>query len=86
MGDLIEADVGSPLAMRLWGALSPASKVPMRVRIQTAPAETGTRVNVEASSRQGWYAGQVRKLAGRVYDRGFTELFSRLRTAAPPLS
>jgi hypothetical protein len=83
-GHLVETDVGSPLAMRLWGAFTPAEKVPLRVRIETAEVGGDTRVTIEATSRQGWYAGQVRGLAARVFDRGFASIFARLREAAPP--
>lgn len=80
----VETTVGSRVAMRLWGVLIPTRKIPLRVRLTAAQAESGTRVSAEATSNQGWYAMSVSRMASRIYERGFAELFNRLREVAPP--
>ena len=82
--DPVEGEIGSRLAMRLWGLMIPTRKIPLRVCITTTPTDAGTRVEVEAASNQGWYAVSASSLSARIYDRGFRDLFARLRAAAPP--
>lgn len=79
----VEADFGSRLAMRLCGALTPTSKIPIRLSVTAAPAQAGTVIAVEAVSNQGWYAVSLPSLSTRIYNRG--ALFARLRQAVPPV-
>jgi len=80
----IEASLGSPLAMRVWGFLTPTKKVPIRVKITATDTGAGTEINAHAISNQNWYAVSVSPLAQRIYNRGFQALFAKLRRAAPP--
>ena len=83
-GQPLETEVGSRLAMRSLGFLTPPSKVPLRVIIEAVEHDQGTRVMVQAVSNQGWYAMSSSRLTDRVYDRAFKELLAALRQAAPP--
>ena len=84
VGQPLELDTGSRLAMRLLGFLTPPGKVPIRVMIEFVPRDQATELLVRAVSNQGWHAMSPSRFTTRVYDRALAELLDKLRQAAPP--
>lgn len=83
-GEPLVVELGSRLAMRALGFLTPAKKVPIRLTVETVDNDRGTQVIVHAVSNQGWYAMSASRLTNRIYDRALQQLLATLRQAAPP--
>jgi hypothetical protein len=83
-GQPLEIELGSRLAMRSLGFLTPPRKAPVRLMVDFVPRDQATQLMVRAVSNQGWYAMSASRFTTRMYDRAFGELLGRLRQAAPP--
>ena len=76
--------IGSRLALRILGFMTPVNKWPIKVQLDVAPSsEDGVRVEAVAVSDPGWYLARVGQLAARSYEKSFDELARRLHEAAP---
>ena len=83
-GEPLVVELGSRLAMRVLGFLTPTKKVPIRLTVETVDSGRGTQVIVHAVTNQGWYAMSASRLTNRIYDKALQELLATLRRAAPP--
>jgi hypothetical protein len=77
--------VGSRLAYRLLGFLTPARTMPMQINIEAVPVSSGIlRLTVRASSDEGWSLIQVAGIAARLYQRAFDRRLRSVETAVSP--
>jgi hypothetical protein len=82
-----QLSVGSRLAYRVLGFLTPDRMMPMQINIEAVPVSTGTlRLTVRASSDEGWYLIQVSGIAARLYQRAFDRIFWSVESALSPFT
>jgi hypothetical protein len=74
--------VGSRLAYRVLGFLTPARMMPMQINIEAVPVSSRIlRLTVRASSDEGWYLMQVAGIPARLYQRAFDRRLRSVETA-----
>ena len=73
----LEVTSGSRVAYRLFGVLLGA-QVPMKLRFDLSPEDTGTRVELAMRSDAGWYLFGT-TLADHAYQQRFAEVVARLQ-------
>ncbi len=82
-----QLSVGSRLAFRLLGFLTPDRMMPMQINIEAVPVSSGIlRLTVRASSDEGWYLIQVSGIAARLYQRAFDRIFLSVESAVSPFT
>jgi hypothetical protein len=80
----IELSVGSRAAYRMWGFLTPARLIPVRIMVTVLSTDSGaTSVTADMVSDPGWEAFEISKWVTRSYDKAFDYLVGLLALRSP---